>query len=64
METIENPIVFEKEISLEASINELEKLLDWMAYIFEDYSCPGGENMQSTCRNNGGDLRQYRTVRL
>jgi sigma-B regulation protein RsbU (phosphoserine phosphatase) len=40
METIEKPAVFEREITLKASIDELEKLLDWMAYIFEDYSCP------------------------
>ncbi|MDR1252274.1 MAG: ATP-binding protein [Treponema sp.] len=41
METIETPAVFEKEITLKASIDELEKILDWMADIFEDYSCPG-----------------------
>ncbi|MDR0453018.1 MAG: ATP-binding protein [Treponema sp.] len=41
METKESPVVFEKEIALMASIDELEKLLDWMACIFEDYSCPG-----------------------
>jgi sigma-B regulation protein RsbU (phosphoserine phosphatase) len=41
METGEMPVVFEKEIALKASIDELEKLLDWMASIFEDYACPG-----------------------
>jgi sigma-B regulation protein RsbU (phosphoserine phosphatase) len=41
METDESPVVFEKEIALKASIDELEKLLDWMACIFENYSCPG-----------------------
>jgi sigma-B regulation protein RsbU (phosphoserine phosphatase) len=41
METIETPVVFEKKIALKASIDELEKLLDWMANIFEDYACPG-----------------------
>jgi anti-sigma regulatory factor (Ser/Thr protein kinase) len=44
METSERPaipVVFEREIALKASIDELEKLLDWMACIFEDYSCPG-----------------------
>ncbi|MDR2741897.1 MAG: ATP-binding protein [Treponema sp.] len=35
------PVVFEREIALKVSIDELEKLLDWMACIFEDYSCPG-----------------------
>jgi sigma-B regulation protein RsbU (phosphoserine phosphatase) len=40
METREMPEIFEKEIVLKASIDELEKLLDWMANIFEDYSCP------------------------
>jgi sigma-B regulation protein RsbU (phosphoserine phosphatase) len=41
MEIFEKPEVFEREIVLKASIDELEKLLDWMAYVFEDYSCPG-----------------------
>jgi sigma-B regulation protein RsbU (phosphoserine phosphatase) len=41
METNESPVVFEKEIALKAYIDELERLLDWMAGIFDDYSCPG-----------------------
>jgi sigma-B regulation protein RsbU (phosphoserine phosphatase) len=44
METGEDPAApaaFERELVLKASIDELEKLLDWMACLFEDYSCPG-----------------------
>jgi sigma-B regulation protein RsbU (phosphoserine phosphatase) len=41
METNKNLPVFEKEFTLKASIDELEKLLDWMADIFAEYSCPG-----------------------
>ncbi|MDR0409492.1 MAG: ATP-binding protein [Spirochaetaceae bacterium] len=40
METNKSLPVFEKEFTFRASVDELEKLLDCMADIFAEYSCP------------------------
>jgi sigma-B regulation protein RsbU (phosphoserine phosphatase) len=45
---LESPPVFERDITLPAALENLDRLLEWTETILEDYSCPAGAGQQLT----------------
>jgi anti-sigma regulatory factor (Ser/Thr protein kinase) len=46
METSEESVIFDREINLTSSVDELDRMLEWIGEILEAHNCPGKTSSQ------------------